>query len=116
MIFSPQSKGKQLTYYFTVTEYFPRYIQKSYEQVGQDVTNILKDMNTVYLDSEDTTRKTSTKKYDKIKSIENTGYDIKYQEELRRYLDRRDYLKARLTKEYTILYAIVCTKAMQSQL
>ena len=99
MIFSPQSKGKQLTYYSTVTEYSPHYIQKSYEQVGQDVTNILKDMNTVYLDSEDPTRKTSTKQYDKIKSIENIGYDIKYQQELRRYLDRRESLKDILTKE-----------------
>ena len=60
-------------------------------------------MNTFNINDEEPTRKFSTKKYDKIKSIEQTVYDIKYQEKLRRYLCIIDYLKVGLNKAYYTL-------------
>ena len=73
-------------------------------------------MNTFNINDEEPTRKFSAKKYDKIKSIEKTGYDIKYQEGFRRHIYRRDALKGGLNKSYVIFYANFCTKAMQIRL
>ena len=73
-------------------------------------------MKTVDLNSDEPKRNLSIKKYDKIKSIEKTGYDIKYQEGFRRHIYRRDALKGGLNKSYVIFYANFCTKAMQIRL
>ena len=78
MILSTQSQGKNLTYDASMKDYSIHCIKKSYGQGGQDVTKSLKDMKTVDLNDEDPTRKISTKKDDKIKSIEQTGYNMKY--------------------------------------
>ena len=67
MIFSPQSKWKQWTFYATVRDLFIHHTQKIYVQGSQDVTKILKNMNTVDQNSEEPTTKISTKKDDEIK-------------------------------------------------
>ena len=66
------------------------------------------------MDAKEPQRNLSSKTDDKIKTIEQTGYDIKYQEELLRHLDRRNDLKEGLSNAYSILYANFCAKVMKS--
>ncbi|MGC9293613.1 MAG: hypothetical protein ACP5EP_13105, partial [Acidobacteriaceae bacterium] len=50
-----------------------------------------------------------------VARIEQSGFDIKYQEQLRRYLEREDNLRQGLTKAYALIFGNYCTKAMQSR-
>ncbi|MGC9197301.1 MAG: hypothetical protein ACP5IL_17915 [Syntrophobacteraceae bacterium] len=50
-----------------------------------------------------------------VARIEQSGFDIKYQEELRRYLECEDNLRQGLTKAYALIFGNYCTKAMQSR-
>ena len=73
-------------------------------------------MTAVNFNDEDPAINVSSKTDDKIKAIQKTGYDIKYQEGLIRYLDIRYALNSVINKAYAILYASFCNKVMQSQL
>jgi len=48
--------------------------------------------------------------------LEQAGFDIKYQEELRRFYDRRDNLRQGLTKAYASIFSNYCNKTMQSRI
>ena len=47
--------------------------------------------------------------------VEQSGMDIKYQEELRQYLDRKDNLRQGLYKAYALIFTNYCTRAMQAR-
>ena len=55
------------------------------------------------------TRKLSTKNLDAEKQLEQQGMDIKYQEELKRHLDRKDTLKKGLKRAYALIFSNYCT-------
>ena len=73
MILSPQSQGKNLTYYASMRDNFIHCIKESYGQGGQDVTKILKNTKEVDLNADYPTMKLSINKNDKIKPTEKTG-------------------------------------------
>jgi hypothetical protein len=51
-----------------------------------------------------------------MKVVDQVGLDIKYQEELRQHLDRKDALREGLNKPYALIYTNYCTKMMQSRI
>jgi hypothetical protein len=65
---------------------------------------------------EEPQREISKKTESADKTVDQSGLDIKYQEELRRHLDRKDALKEGLNKAYALIYSNDCMKAMQSQI
>ena len=67
-------------------------------------------MKIVDLDKEEPVRSLLKEKDSDKRAIEQTGYDIKYQEELRRHLDRKDALKAGMNQAYALLYSTYSTK------
>jgi hypothetical protein len=48
--------------------------------------------------------------------VDQAGLDIKYQEELRRHLDRKNALREGLNKAYALIFTNYCTKMMQSRI
>ena len=49
------------------------------------------------------------------KIVDQAGLDIKYQEELRQHLGRKDALKEGLNKAYALIYTNYCTKTMREE-
>ena len=71
-------------------------------------------MQLIDLTAKESKRDMSTKTDNNDKAIEQAGLDIKYQEKLRRHLDREDELKTGMNKAYTLIFTNFCTKAMQN--
>ena len=71
-------------------------------------------MQLIDLTAKEPTRDMSTKTNDNDKAIEQAGLNIKYQEKLRRHLDREDELKARMNKAYALIFTNFCTKVIQN--
>jgi hypothetical protein len=51
-----------------------------------------------------------------VKVVEQSGLDIKYQEELRRHIDRNDALQEGINKAYAPIFANYCTKVTQARI
>jgi hypothetical protein len=116
MKFSPQNQGKtQYATYATTRDTVIQYIQKSYKG-GHDVAQSLEERVMIDLRVEEPQREISKKTDSTDKTVDQSGLDIKYQEELRRHLDRKDALKEGLNKAYALIYSTYCTKAMQSRI
>ncbi len=114
--FSPQNQGKaNYATYATVKEAVVNHIQKSYKG-GLDVAKGLKDMSKVNLSKVEPKRGVSTEKVDTDKAMEQTGFDIKYQEELRWHIDRKDALEEGMNKAYALIVTTYCTRSMQSRI
>ena len=103
----------QTATYATVKEAVIKVIQKTYKS-RIDVAKSLKNMQLIDLTAKEPKRDMLTKADNNAKSIEQAGLDIKYQEKLRRCLDREDNLKARMGKAYALIFTNFCTKAMQN--
>jgi len=116
MKFAPQTHGKRSgPTYATVKDALIQQVQRTYKN-GFDVAKSLKDMKIIDLKAEAPTRTIATTGTDAEKAIAQAGHDIKYQEELRRHLDRADNLKEGLTKAYALIFSNYCTKTMQSRI
>jgi hypothetical protein len=115
--FSPhQYQGKtQAATYATTKDAIIQHVQKSYKG-GQDVSKSLEDMIVVDLANVEPTRSISSETDPAVKVVDQAGLDIKYQEELRRHLDRKDALREGLNKAYALIFANYCTKTMQSRI
>ena len=50
------------------------------------------------------------------KAHEQKGFDIKYEAELNRHMDRRDTLLANVSRLYTVIKVHFCSKAMVARL
>ena len=115
--FSPNSyQGKtQAATYATTKDAIIQHIQKSYKG-GQDVSKSLEDMRAVDLTTVEPVRTISNETDAAVKVVDQAGLDIKYQEELRRHLDRKDALREGLNKAYALIFTNYCTKTMQSRI
>ena len=91
-----QGKSNAATY-TTTRDAMIQYIQKNYKG-GIDVGKSLEDMSKVDLDTLQPTRIISSQADAARKIVDQPGLDIKYQEELRRHLDRKDALRDGLDK------------------
>jgi len=117
MKFSPQStayRGKFATN-ATVKEHVIQEIQKKYKN-GSDVAKSLRDNKLIDIVKMKPVRKVSNDTDDRVRAIEQDGYNINYQEELRRFLDRKDLLEENLKKAYTMIFSNYCTKTMQQRI
>ena len=65
------------------------------------------------LTSEEPTRKISSKTDDK-KKLEQDGFDMTYQAEIKQFLDRHSGLEENLMKAYALIFGTYCSKAIQS--
>jgi hypothetical protein len=102
----------QVTTYATTKEAVIQHIQKSYKG-GQDIAKSLEDMIMVDLVILEPTRAISAGTDGTAKVVDQAGLDIKYQEELRRHLNRKDALREGLNKGYALIFTNYCTKVMQ---
>jgi hypothetical protein len=73
-------------------------------------------MQTVDLTAVEPTRMISEGNDATVKVVDQAGLDIKYQEELRRHIDRKDSLREGLNKAYTLIFTNYCTQMMQSRI
>ena len=113
--FSPQSQGTKLyATYATVKEAVIQHIQKSYKG-GQDVAKSLKDMTKFDLATIKPKRQNSSKSKEEDLTLEQTGMDIKYHEELQHYLDCKKLLEEGMNRAYALIVSNYCTKLMQSR-
>src|SRR5210317_2487808 len=112
--FAPQGRSNTSTY-SSVKEAIVQHVQKTYKN-GHDIAKSLKDQTMINLDSEEPIRTISNNNNDNERSIEQSGYDIKYQEELRRHLDRKDALQENVSKAYALIFTNYCTRLMQSRI
>ena len=115
--FSPmnyQGKSNAATY-TTTRDAMIQHIRKNYKG-GIDVGKSLEDMSKVNLDTEQPARIISSEADAARKIVDQAGLDIKYQEELRRHLDRKDALRDGLDKAYALILSQYCSKVMQSRI
>jgi hypothetical protein len=115
--FSPHLyQGKtQTAAYATTTDAVIQHIQKSYKG-GQDIAKALEDMQVVDVTAVEPTRIISLETDATARVVDQAGLDIKYQEELRRHLDRKNALREGLNKAYALIFTNYCTKMMQSRI
>ena len=100
--------------YNSVKEAIISHIQKSYTN-GQDVVKSLKTMVIVDLQAMEPSLLISNDLDDTRRSLEQAGYNIKYQEELRRHMDRTDALEEGMSKAYALIMNNYTTRAMQAR-
>jgi hypothetical protein len=115
MKFAPQGNGKgNYASYATVKDHIVQQIQKTFEN-GDDVAQSLEEMELININAFEPKREISTEKDDTEREMLQKGMDIKYQEELRRHLDRKDALTRGMNKAYAFIFTNYCTKIMQSR-
>ncbi|MGC9191043.1 MAG: hypothetical protein ACP5FR_04005, partial [Candidatus Micrarchaeia archaeon] len=86
MMFAPNSQGKpQTATYATVKEAIIQQVQKTFKD-GQDVAESIEKGMPFDLSSVEPTRSISAEEDPVKATLEQTGLNIKYQEELRHYL------------------------------
>ena len=91
--FAPHIQGKpQTATYATVKDAVIQFVQKTFKD-GNDIAQSLKDGKVYDLDKEEPEREISTATDATKATLEQAGFDIKYQEELRCFYDRRDNLR-----------------------
>ena len=109
-----QSKAQTATY-ASVKDAIVQYILKTFKD-GNNVAQSIKDGKLFDLSKEEPTRTMSQAIDTDAAAIEQVGLDIKYQEELRRFLDRRDNLRQGLVKAYALIFSNYCNKTMQNRI
>ena len=113
--FTPHTQGKpQTATYATVKDHVIQQIQKTFKD-GNNVAQSLKDGKVYELTDDEPKRQISEEEDIRAATLEQTGFDIKYQEELRRFLDRKDNLRQGLTKAYALIFTNFCNRTMQSR-
>ena len=119
MKFTTQTPGKTVyETYATVKEHIIQRIQKNYEY-GSDVSKCLKTGKLLDWDTEKPIRTISQitdEKKQVERQIEQEGFNIDYQEKLRRHLDREKGVKEGLLKAYSEIFSSFCTKPMQQRI
>src|SRR5210317_1736170 len=78
--FAPQGRSNTSTY-SSVKEAIIQHVQKTYNN-GHNIAKSLKDQTVIDLDTQEPLRRISNNNIDSERMIEQSGYDIKYQEEL----------------------------------
>ena len=94
-------------------DYIISYVQRTYRH-GQDIAISLREMKKRDLTSEELTRKISSRT-DGNKKLEQDGFDMRYQAEIKQFLDWQSGLEENLMKAYALILGTYCSKAIQSQ-
>ena len=88
------------------------YVQWTYRH-GQDIAISLRELKKRDLASEEPTRKISSKT-NEDKKLEQDGFDMRYEAEIKQFLDRQSGLEENLMKAYALIFVAYCSKAIQS--
>ena len=89
------------------------YVQRTYRH-GQDIAISLRELKKRDLTSEEPTRKISSRT-DDSKKLEQDGFDMRYQAEIKQFLDQQSGLEENLMKAYALIFGTYCSKAIQSR-
>ena len=90
-------------------------IQKSWDG-GYDVGKSLRELAKYNLAPHEPTRDVTTKTDAGEAQREQEGFNIKYQEKLRIFLDRESALEKGLKQAYSYIFSSFCTKTMQQRI
>ena len=104
-------KGQTTTTYATVKDHIISYVQRTYRH-GQDIAISLRELKKRDLTSEEPTRKISSKT-DEGRRLEQDGFDMRYQAEIKQFLDRQSGLEENLMKAYALILGTCCSTAIQ---
>ena len=106
------TKGQSVTY-ATVKDNIVSFIQSSY-RYGKDIAVSFRDLQKKDLSAERPTRMISNKTGDD-KKLEQDGFDMIYQAEIKQFLERERALEDNLDKAYAHIFGTYCSKAIQSR-
>ena len=84
------------------------YVQKTYRH-GQDIAISLRELKKRDLTSEEPTRKISSRT-DEGRRLEQDGFDMRYQAEIKQFLDRQSGLEENIVKAYALIFGTYCSK------
>ena len=99
--------------YATVKDNIASFIQRSY-RYGKGIAVSLRDLQKKDLSTERPTRMISNKTGDD-KKLEQDGFDMIYQAEIKQFLERERALEDNLDKAYALRFGTCCSKAIQSR-
>ena len=114
MKFYPHGSGRkgQSVTYATVKDNIVSFIQRSY-RYGKDIAVSLRDLQKKDLSTERPTRMISNKTGDD-KKLEQDGFDMIYQAEIKQFLERERALEDSLDTAYALIFGTYCSRAIQS--
>ena len=117
MEFLPHTTGtnKLTATYETVKTHIEQYVQKTYKH-GQDIAESLRELKKKDLSGVKPVRQMSTYvKVDeeRVRKIEQEGYDVLYTAEVQNYMDRKNTLETNLGRAYALILSTYCNGMMQ---
>ena len=113
IMFAPQSQGKPQTATFgTVKDAVLQHILKTFKD-GQDVTKSIETGVVVDLLTQAPNRQISANADPDKAKIEQDGYNILYEAQIKRFFDREDSLRQGMVRAYAIIFSNYCTKAVR---
>jgi len=116
MKFAPQAQGILKYHTFaTVKESLVQYVQRTFEQ-GFDVARSLEDEEVIDLDQYEPVLNTSSESNDKIREREDRAYELKFQDEIKRFNKRKEKLEENLKKAYSVIKKQYCSKTMENRI
>ena len=120
MKFLPHTTGtnKLTATYETVKTHIEQYVQKTYKH-GQDIAESLRELKKKDLSGVMPVRQMSTYvKVDeeRLRKIEQEGYDVLYTAEVQNYMDRKNTLETNLGRAYALTLSTYCNGTMQHRI
>ena len=108
MKFLPHTTGtnKLMATYKMVKMHIKQYVQKTYKH-RQDIAESLRELQKKDLSGEMPVRQMSTyvkEDEERVRKIEQEGYDVLYTPEVQNYMDRKNTLETNLSEEHMHLY------------
>ena len=116
-LFAPKTQGQGNKYatFTSVKEKIVQEAQKKFKY-GSDVAKSLKDGKLIDLSTSKPKMKLSLETDSAKQKVEQRMYEIDYQEEVSRFLDRKTHLEENMKKIYTEIFTKYCTRSMQQRL
>ena len=107
MKFLPHTTGtnKLTATYETVKTHIKQYVQKTYKH-GQDIAKLLRKLQKKDLTAEMPMRRMSglvAESEERMRKIEQDGYDVLYTTEIQNYVDRKITLDTNLGRAYALI-------------
>ncbi|KAL7573431.1 hypothetical protein ACA910_013750 [Epithemia clementina (nom. ined.)] len=107
------TKGQSVTY-ATVKDSIVSYVQRTYKH-GKDIAISLRDLKKKDLSYLKPVRDISTETDEGMRKLEQDGFDILYQAEIKQFLERERALEENRDKAYALIFGTYCSKAIQSR-
>ena len=120
MKFLPHTTGanKLIATYETVKTHIEQYVQKTYKH-GQDIAESLRELKKKDLSGAMPVRQMSMyveASDERLRKIEQEGYDVLYTAEVQNYMDRKNTLETNLGRAYALILSTYCNGTMQHRI